>query len=266
MKEVRGALRYIAASARSTVRSIRSNPPDAQMHPAPLRVHARADIVLVDVTTQDELEQHDPEQGREGRDETQQVSEEPGDHERREASGPERSDVDEVCHAENRQEHWEIQDHREEDLQGGEISDGEHLGRGLIAPGGVRVGLHLSCGGPAGVWRPPRADGDLACRVAFAEERPERHHPSCSLESLCQTRDEDRVPPDSANPSSGPSGVSNTALQIASTSSQSASKLSAGCSGVAFPCPADSAPVRASPRATLRLQREVWQTPPVNLS
>ena len=105
-----------------------------------------------------------------------------------------RSDVDEVCNAENRQEHWEIQDNREEDLQGGEISDGEHLGRGLIAPGGVRVGLHLSCGGPAGVWRPPRADGDLACRVAFAEERPERHHPSCSLESLCQTRDEDRVP------------------------------------------------------------------------
>ena len=87
MKEVSGALRYIA-SQRAEHRALHPfDPPDAQMHPAPLRVHARADIVLVDVTTQDELEQHDPEQGREGRDETQQVSEEPGDHERREASG-----------------------------------------------------------------------------------------------------------------------------------------------------------------------------------
>ena len=79
----------------------------------------------------------------------------------RRAVAEQRSDVDEVRNAENRQEGWEIQDDREEDLQGREISNGEHLGRGLIAPGGIRVGLHLFLRGPAGVlatsaggWRP----------------------------------------------------------------------------------------------------------------
>ena len=36
--------------------------------------------------------------------------------------------------------------------------------------------------------------GHLACGVAVAEQRPDRHRPSCSLQSLRQARDEDRVP------------------------------------------------------------------------
>ena len=48
--------------------------------------------------------------------------------------------------------------------------------------------------GLGGLLERPRAAGHLSCRVAVTEQRPDRHHPSCSLQSLRQARDDDRVP------------------------------------------------------------------------
>ena len=172
-----------------------SDAPDSKMHPAPLGVHARGHIVLVDVATHEELDQHDPEQGDEGRDEGQQVQEAAGDDELPEAGGrEERPDFDEAQGGDKGDQTRGIQDNREEHLQGGEVSDGEHLGRGLIARGAVGVGFHRSGRDRGSVPERPRAPRHLACSVAVAEQRPDRHHPSCSLQSLRQTRDGDRVP------------------------------------------------------------------------
>jgi hypothetical protein len=71
------------------------------MHSAPLGVHTRSHIVLVDVTTHEELYDHDPEQAGEGRDEGQQIKEETVDDERPEAGGHEdRPEFDEIDEAE----------------------------------------------------------------------------------------------------------------------------------------------------------------------
>ena len=62
----------------------------------------------------------------------------------------------------------------------------------------------------------------LSCSVAVTKQRPDRHRPSCRLQFLRQARDERAsAPPASTNASSNPNGVSNTALQIVSTSSHS---------------------------------------------
>src|SRR6516162_2789281 len=58
-----------------------SDAPDSQMHLAPLGVHTRRHIVPVDVTTQEELYHHDPEEADERHDEANQVQEEAGDDE-----------------------------------------------------------------------------------------------------------------------------------------------------------------------------------------
>ena len=171
-----------------------SDAPDSQMHPAPLGVHARDHIVLVDVATQEELYHHDPEQAGERRDEGQQVQEQAVDDERPETGG--REERPEFDRAEDGQEGHKargVQDNREQDLQGREVSDGEHLCRGLVARGAARVGAQGGRRGFGGLLQCPRAAGDLSGRVAITEQRPHRHHPSCSLQSLRQARDDDRV-------------------------------------------------------------------------
>ena len=105
-----------------------------------------------------------------------------------------------------------IQDEREEHLQGGEVSDGEHLCRGLIALAAVLVGI---CAGAA---RASAACCSTRGRLAtfrtvlqsLSSARTDTIHPAaCS----CCARRAMRIecPPASANPSSSPSGVSNTA-------------------------------------------------------
>ena len=47
-----------------------------------------------------------------------------------------------------------------------------------------------AAGALRGLLEHPRAVGHLSCRVAVTEQRPDRHHPSCSLQSLRQARDE----------------------------------------------------------------------------
>ena len=106
----------------------------------------------------------------------------------------EASDFDRGRTRRRRPEARGIQEDREEDLQGGEVSDGEHLCRGLVALGAALVGFHGSCGGLGGLLERPRAARHLSCGVAVAEQRPDRHRPSCSLQSLRQARDGDRVP------------------------------------------------------------------------
>ena len=76
---------------------------------------------------------------------------------------------------------WRIQDNREQDLQGREVSDGEDLCRGLVAPGAALVGCHGGLGGLGGLPERPRAVGYLSRRVAVAEQRPDRHRPILRL-------------------------------------------------------------------------------------
>ena len=87
-----------------------------------------------------------------------------------------------------------IQEHREEDLQGGEVSDGEHLCRGLIALGAVLVAISRAAAAAWSLLEHSRAAGHLSCSVAVTEQRPDRHRPSRGLQLLRQARDEDRVP------------------------------------------------------------------------
>ena len=108
------------------------------------------------------------------------------------ASREERADFDEVQGEEEGHQARGIQENCEQDLQGGEVSDGEHLCRGLIALGVVLIGSHRA--GSNGVLPEcSRAAGHFSCSVAVTEQRPDRHHPSRSLQSLRQARDEDRM-------------------------------------------------------------------------
>ena len=127
-------------------------------------------------------------------------------------------------------------------------------------------GPQEAAGASAGGWR-------LSCGIAVAQQRPHRHHPSRYLQSLRQTRDYDRVPPASTNPSSNPNGVSNTAWQIASTSSHSGSMPASASGGLIFCFPAFAALSKCVPASFSRLRlgvsqqmRQVRQALPVDLS
>src|SRR6185436_7250340 len=152
------------------------------MHSAPLGIHARGHIVLVDVTAHEEFYRHDPEQAGEGRDQAEQVQEEAGDDKLPQAGGGEKgSDVGEVQGDEKDDQARGIQKYCEEDLQGGEVSDGEYLRRDLIVLDAVltasqRAGSNL--GGPPERSRTAR---HFSRSVAVTQERPDRHLPSRSL-------------------------------------------------------------------------------------
>ena len=182
--------------------------PDPQMRLAPLGVNARRHVVPIDVTSEDELDRHDPEQAGEGHDEPDEVQREGRDDELREAAGREEClHVNQGERADEGYEERRIQESREEDLQSGEVSDGEHLCRALVALSAGLAEFHRSGRRLGGLLERARAVGDLPHCVAVTEQRPDRHHPSCSLQFLRQASDEDRVPPASVNPSSNPSGV-----------------------------------------------------------
>src|SRR5467141_18248 len=105
-----------------------------------------------------------------------------------------RSEFDEVEEAEENHHERGIQENREEDLQGGKVSDGEHLCRGLIALSAVLAGFHGVRKGLGGLPERPWPVGHFSSSVAVTEQRPDRHHPSCRLQFLRQACDQDRVP------------------------------------------------------------------------
>ena len=78
--------------------------PDSQMHLAPLGVYTGTHIVLVDVASHEELDDHDPEQARKGRGEPHQIEKNPDDDEFPEIAGRERlADVEKGKHADKGQ-------------------------------------------------------------------------------------------------------------------------------------------------------------------
>ena len=193
--------------------------PEAQMHPAPLRVHAGCHIVPVGVTAHEALDQHHPEQRDKGQGQPCQVNNKTTEDELPEAGGQEeRSNLD-VGQGENQPHRGRGGDEgHEEDLQGGEAADGEHLRCGLVASRGacvgVRAGRGCGDGRRAARGRPAtlRAVSLSLSRARTGTARPA----ACSFWARRAIRME--WPPASAKPSSGPSGVSSTALQIAKTS------------------------------------------------
>ena len=145
-------------------------------------------------TSHEELYDHDPEQSGEGHGEAQQVQEKACDNELAEAGGHEElPDFKEAESAEKGHQCRRIRYDRKEDLQGGEVSDGEHLCRGLVTRGAPAGGFHQGRRGPGVPRARAQAAGDLSGSVAIAEQRSHRHRPSCGLQSLRQARDGDRV-------------------------------------------------------------------------
>ena len=165
-----------------------------------------------------EFYDHDPEQAGEGRDEAQQVRKKPPMmNVQRLAVVNECSDVDEVRVTRKAAKAGEYRTIAKRTcrvvkypMESTSAAASSRSARSSSDFTGA-VGALAVCGAPAGGWPP-----FVPCCSRRAG--PDRHHPSCSLQLLRQARDEDRVPARLGEPIVQSQRLSNTALQIASTS------------------------------------------------
>ena len=172
-----------------------SDTPDPQVHPAPPGVHTGRHVVPVDVPAQDALDHHCPEQAGEGQREAEQVQHAADANERPDVRAHEDvANLAEGHEAQEADQQWGVQHQQEQELQGGEMSDGEHQCCCLIALRAASARLGGGRDDLAGLLKLLRALSHLSHCVATTEERPDRYRPSCGPQSLRQLRDEDRVP------------------------------------------------------------------------
>ena len=95
--------------------------PDAKVHPAPLGVYARCNLVPVYMSTHEELDQHHPEQVRERVHKGNQVSQESNGNELPKESGHEElANFVKGNKREKAYDRWRIEQCQKQHLQGGE--------------------------------------------------------------------------------------------------------------------------------------------------